>query len=294
MSGLLRRNWALPMALLCALLVWQPVFTAPAERFNSEVFGSALRVYAVLRGINAAISVAKETEVGVQFVGSLTTQPGMVLDPIDETVARVADAVFMLAAASGVLSVALDPLAQMGALLAGLGFLAVWAAGLAGVGIPPSVLGALRSGGRTLGGLGLVLALALPLGYGLGGRLGTFWTADAWHAAQARLSGEAQELVAAVEDAAEPRPGKAGAERGPSDENPSFMERVLEGAVGAGDAAGDTLRGAVPDLDYLQQRGGEIVESSLTLIAIYVFRLVVLPFVLFWLAFTLTRRVLAS
>lgn len=296
MKGL-ARHWTLIAAVLCALLAWQPVFTVPAERFNAEVLSSSLRVYAVLRGINAAVSVAKETEVGVQFVGSVTTQPAMVLDPIDETVGRVADAVFALAAASGVLSVALDPLAQMGAILAGLGFGALWASRLKLALAPPTATAALYRTGRALAGLGLVLALALPLGYGFGGSLGTWWTNDAWDAAQTRLSGQADQLVAAVEEAtAQPNGPAQGSEARETDPG-SFLSRLRAGVRGAGDAAAGAagaISDAVPDMDALQQRGGEIVESSLTLIAIYVFRLLVLPAVLLWVVFVLTRRLLAS
>lgn len=293
MTGMLRRNWALGAALLCAMLVWQPVFTSPAERFNAEVFGSALQVYAVLRGINAAISVAKETEVGMQFVGSLTTQPGMILDPIDETVARVADVVFALAAASGVLTVALAPLAQMGALLAGVGFLAIWLACARPSRLPSGVRTAVHRSGRSSAVIGLSLALALPLGYGLGGSLGTWWTGTAWEDAQARLSGEAEELVAAVEEASAPPHQNAGSEPGNAAGNPSLFSRVWEGARGAGGAVGESISQAIPDMEVMQERGGEIVESSLMLIAIYIFRLLVLPLVLLWLAFSLVRRCLA-
>lgn len=288
------RHSALAATLLCAVLAWQPIFTVPAERFNAEVFGSALRIYAILRGINAAISVAKETEVGVQFVGSMTTQPGMVLDPIDETVARVSEAVFLLAAGSGVLAVALVPLAQIGALLAGTGFFALWLAqSRLFAFLPLSLAGRYRALqlGALLARLGLVLALALPLGYGVGGSLGTWWTSDTWEAAQTRLSGEAEDLVAAVEQAASPPPAAPDA-GGTSGEDTSLLSRLMTGARQAGDAAGGAIRDAVPDLQGMQERGGEIVESSLTLIAIYLFRLLVLPAILLWVVLAFARRAL--
>lgn len=289
MTGM-RRHWTLVTGLLCALLVWQPVFVTPAARFNDEVMVSAVKVYAILRGINAAISVAKETEIGVQFVGSVTTQPGMVLDPIDETVGRVADAVFMLAAASGVLSIAFAPLAQIGAGLAALGFLALWLAGLR-----PEVARRVGSVGKTLAGFGLVLALALPLGYGIGGRLGAAWTESARVEAQDRLNGTAEDLSEAV-DAAQANVTQQAENAGPDTPgaDASLWSRVWDGVSDAGGAASDAVREAVPDMDAVQVRGGEILQSSLTLIAIYVFRLLVLPFVLLWGGLLLARRVLAA
>ena len=74
----------------------------------------------------------------------------------------------------------------------------------------------------------------------------------------------------------------------------SLWSRVWDGVSDAGGAASDAVREAVPDMDAVQVRGGEILQSSLTLIAIYVFRLLVLPFVLLWGGLLLARRVLAA
>ena len=280
------RHWHLVAVLVLALLAWQPVVTAPAERFNADVLSSAVKVYAILRGINAAISVAKETEIGLQLVGSVTTQPAMVLDPIDETVARVADAVFALAAASGVLALALTPVAQIGAVIAALGVAMMW-----GAGIRPASLGRLNGAGRSFAGFGLVLCLAVPLVYGLGGQLGVAWTDEARIEAQQMLNGSAESLSSAVEqaqaivDGAEAAPGR------PADAA-SIWSQIIDGARAAGDTMGASVRDAVPTMEAVQDRGGEILESSIRLIAIYAFQLIVLPLVLLWGLFILARRML--
>lgn len=282
------RHWPLAAALLCVALAWQPLFTGPAERFNTEVFGSAIRVYAILRSINAVISVAKETEIGVQLVGSVTTQPAMVLDPIDDTVARVADAVFALAAASGVLSIAFAPIAMIGGGIAAIGFALIWLPL-----IRPAFRDPLGAVGRSLAAFGLVLSLGLPLGYGLGGQLGAFWTEDARIEAQELLSGSAESLSSAVDQAQAAVTDAEGAS-GPltPGAEASIWSRILDGAMDAGGAAGEAVRDAVPSMEAVQTRGGEILESSLTLIAIYIFRLIVLPVVLLWGLFLIARRML--
>ncbi|MCV6598795.1 MAG: hypothetical protein OIF40_17165 [Mangrovicoccus sp.] len=278
------RHWPLIAALFCAVLIWQPIFTANAARYNDEVLSSAIRVYAVLRGINAVLSVAKETEVGVQLVGTVTTQPAMILDPVDETVARVSDAVFALAAASGVLKIAFAPMAQLGAGIALLGFVLLYLPVLGIRGLPAGF-------GRGLALFGLILSLALPLGYGPGGRLGHFWTESAREEAQAQLDGSAHEITAAVSEAQQQVERQKGGEADPKDA--SSIAGILDRLRDTRDAAGQAVSDAVPEIADVQQRGGEIFEASLTLVAIFVFRLIVLPLILLWALGILARRILA-
>lgn len=308
------RHWPLAAALLCAVLVWKPVFIGAAEHYNAEVFGSAIRVYAVLRGINAALSVAKETEIGVGLVGSITAQPAMVLDPIDETVARVSDLVFVLAAVSGMLEIAFAPLAQLGAAAAAAGFALLYLPVIIPA-VAGTVAGTLSGFGRALASFGLMLALALPLGYGIGGQLGAFWTEDLRVEAEQTLQGSADTIEAAIDTAQTAplpeTPATPPAQApGESEEGwlGSLVTPMLEGYDQARGAAADALAGvaagvgsagqavsdAVPDMAAVQQRGGEIFESSLTLVAIYGFRLIVLPLVLLWILMALARRAIAK
>ena len=304
------RHWPRAAALLCAILVWKPVFIGAAEHYNAEVFGSAIRVYAVLRGINAALSVAKETEIGVGLVGSITAQPAMVLDPIDETVARVSDLVFVLAATSGMLEIAVAPLAQLGAVAAAIGFGLLYLPVIA-----PAAAGVVSGLGRTLAGFGLMLALALPLGYGFGGQLGAYWTEDLRAEAERTLQGSADTIEAAIETVPSTPPAEiadrpAGPPRDEAQDGwlGSLVSPMLDGydqargaaadafagvAAGVG-SAGQAVSDAVPDIAAVQARGSEIFESSLTLVAIYVFRLFVLPLVLLWILTALARRAIAQ
>lgn len=277
MPPVLARNWPLAAALACAVLVIQPVFAGPALRYNDDVFRSAVAVFAILRSINAALSVAKETEVGFEFVGSVTAQPGMVLDPIDETVARVADAIFVLMVSSGVLKFALAPLAQIGAAAACIGF-ALLQASRADFG--PA---ALTRAGRGLAAGGLIFALALPLGYGIGGQAAAWWTAAPLTEAQQSLQGSADGIEAAVESVA----AGAAAEAEAAGEGGWFG--WLSGPL---EATGDAVRDSMPDMGKVQERGGEILVNSVQIIAIYALRLIVLPLLLIWAMVALARRIL--
>lgn len=297
------RYWPLAGAAVCLVLVVFPILAAPAIGYNDSVFKNALAVFAVLRTINAALSVLKETEVGLAYVGSVTTQPAMILDPIDETVARVADAVFVLAVMSGVLTFAFTPLSRLGAGLACAGFLLMGAARHWPRGRRFERLG------RSLAAMGLVFALALPVGYGLGGWLGQIWTEDALSGAYDELSGSAEILSATAQRAAGAPVAEAPAPRAePAPEDVrqfggSLMAPLLEGydraraavdgMTGQVARAGSALREAVPDMAKVQARGGEILESSLTIVAIYTFRLVLLPLALLWLVWAVAGRAFA-
>lgn len=269
---MLQKHWPLVGIGVCALLALWPFLTAPALRYNEEVFRSAVAVFAILRSINAGLSVAKETEVGFEFFGSLTAQPGMVLDPIDETVARVADVIFLLMVSSGVLKFAFAPVAQIGALAGCLGFALIQATRM---GYCHQALG---RAGRTLAAGGLVFALALPLGYSIGGQLAAWWTNAPLELAQESLQGSADDIEAAVEAAASGEQGEA--------PQGGFVDSLLAPL----EATGNKMRDSMPDMSSVQERGSEILENSVQIIAIYALRLIVLPLLMMWGMAVLVRR----
>jgi long-subunit fatty acid transport protein len=136
MTALRRHLLAALLGLVCLLGLFQlnPA-VGFAERVNRDVALASTAVYVSLRAINAALSVAQEIELGGSLGVSASAQPMKVLEPVDDTVERVAAVVFGVAVLSGLLSVALAPVATLGAGLAlvGLAGLALGAgAGAAG------------------------------------------------------------------------------------------------------------------------------------------------------------------
>lgn len=293
-GGALLRAWRVWTGILLLIIaVAGAPWVGAARDHNARVLESAVGAYAALRAINASLSVAKETTIGVELFGSVEGKPAMVLDPVDETVARISDALFALAAVSAVLAVGLAPAAQIGAGVAGAGFLVLAASRRAGLATGGAAWGGLHRAVR----LGLFLGLLLPIGCAGGGWLGEVATEARLEAALDRLRGQEAEINAsvaalaaevgrpapeAVPDA-RPAPDRNG-EAGVMDRVFGNMGAVAGSAMEAGREAveglrrqADGVREAVPDMAQVQARGGAIVESGLALLAIYTVRLVVFP-----------------
>ena len=144
------------LALLC-MLALTGVFlrdnplTNRAQDYARSVAVASAATYVTLRTLNAFLSTAQELEVGVSFIASGTAQPLKVLEPIDDTVERVATLVFGVMVATGVLAVALGPMSAIGLALLSAA-LAIWALSSKGhAGLP-----------RRLAWYGGFLGLALP------------------------------------------------------------------------------------------------------------------------------------
>ena len=245
---------------------------APAEASASKIAGATAGVYVSLRVINAALSVAQETEVGAAFGAQASVQPLRVLEPIDDTVERVADVVFAVAAGAALMRVGLAPVAALGLVVLGLGLL------MQSVCLVAPKIAPMSSPARQAVRLGLALGVVLPVGFALGVSLGEQMTQPQWDAAVAQLdavTGEAAILTGmSAQGLAEDLP--------PEMRDEGFMGR-LSGAVDAvaryRDAAGLFLNEA-----------DTIFGATLTIIGIFALRMLVLPALLLWGAMTLLRR----
>ncbi|MEO0485756.1 MAG: hypothetical protein AAF092_07580 [Pseudomonadota bacterium] len=149
---------ALVLALVAAVF-WQgnPI-NAAAERQAGRVALAAGGVYVSLRTLNAVLSTAQEVEVQAAVGVGGSAQPLKALEPIDDTIERIAGVVFWIMLAAVALSVSTGPLAALGAGLAAVGLtLHLYAPGRMSA-------QAVRWGGMFALGLPLVVALAAPIG----------------------------------------------------------------------------------------------------------------------------------
>lgn len=249
---------------------------APAEASASQIAGATAGVYVSLRVINAALSVAQETEVGAAFGAQASVQPLRVLEPIDDTVERVADVVFAVAAGAALMRVGLAPVAALGLVV--LVLVLVLGLLMQSVCLVAPKVAPMSSPARQAVRLGLALGVVLPVGFALGVSLGEQMTQPQWDAAVAQLdavTGEAAILTGmSTQGLAEDLP--------PEMRDEGFMGRLL-GAVDAvaryRDAAGLFLNEA-----------DTIFGATLTIIGIFALRMLVLPALLLWGAMTLLRR----
>lgn len=234
------------LALIAAAYYDSNPLTRRAEGYARSVAVASAGVYVTLRTLNAVLSAAQEIEVGGSMVVSGSAQPLKLLEPIDDTVERVAGGVFALMVTTGVLSVAMAPVGAVGFGLLALG------CGLAALG-----RGALRGPARRLGWYGGALAVMLPLAFVLSGLIADPMTQAAWDRNMAVI----EDITAQVDDPA------SGA--------------VEAGGLGAG------LRSALGEIERYQElarnlytRADEMVGSFIAILAIFVFKLFVLPLLL--------------
>jgi len=145
------------LVLLCALVLTGVFFrnnpvVAAAQLYAESVAKTAAGTYVTLRTLNAFLSTAQEVEVGLSFIASGSAQPLKVLEPIDDTVERVAALVFGVMVATGVIAVALGPISTIGLALLALAFAA------------QALGGSMRPGPlRKIAWYGAFAGLALPL-----------------------------------------------------------------------------------------------------------------------------------
>jgi len=259
---------------------------APAQAAAEDIAATTATVYISLRVINAALSTAQEIEIGASVGAQATLQPLKVLEPVDDTVERVADVVFAVAAGAALATVGFAPISALGLSLLGLGLMARSATLIlpaAGAVLGPSSY-AIR--------LGAVFGLILPLGFAAGVALGDRITAPQWADAMADLSAitvEARILIGASEGAAEDITPQTAAD--------GLFARLGAQLQAAGDGVGDAVeaigryRAAAVEL---MANADALFRASLTIIGIFALRMVVLPALLLWGALALMRRSVES
>jgi hypothetical protein len=251
-----RMRWlalaAAAAALLAALTQSVSPLTSGARGYAEDVAATSAATYVSLRTLNAFLSTAQEIEVGGAFVVSGTAQPLKVLEPLDDTIERIAGVVFGVMVISGVLAVALGPVSAMGFGLLALAALS-WAAA-------PRRLGALP---RRIGLYGGFLGLAVPLVFLLASLMADRMTARVWEEHQTVIA----ELAATV-----------GADELPDVEEGGWWLALQErlGGVERYQAVAAAL----------YENADAIIASYIAILSVFLFRLLVLPLMLaggFWL-----------
>lgn len=261
------------LLLLAQLLAVNPL-SGTAKHYTSQVVAASVAVYATLRTINAILSTAQEVEVGGSLVVSGTIQPLKALEPLDDTVERMASVVFAVAIATGLLTLAFGPLAA-------LGFGMMLIAALAQLGahkIGRPVDGA----SKALMRYGIVLGLVVPSAFFLSSVLADVMTKAVWD--------EHNEILADISDSFEqsaPGDTSTGEQASGSNEQGGFLSAVLdsvtEGTAAVAEATRATFTGVE---DYTQaarvlaDRADELVRSFVNILAVFLFKVLVLPLVL--------------
>ena len=258
------RNSLLSIALaaLCLFLSATPKqnpLVTRAEAYQGEIAVASGATYISLRAINAFLSAAQEVQIGGSLVVEGSVQPLKWLEPVDDTVERVSAAIFAVAVLTGVLKISLAPVASVGFALLALALLTRGGCEVAtGWQRAP---GALRRLSGVCGGLGFAFAIALPLAFVLGVWGGDVLTAESAAEANATLdmiSAEAGKLVAL--------------------EDQSWRE------------SWEAYRGAAR---FFWEQADDLLTATLTLVGIFLLRMIVLPMVLLIALWAAARRLVA-
>ncbi len=247
-----RLGFVAAIVLVATLAAWfyqsNPV-TQSAQRYAVAVSKASGGTYITLRTLNAFLSTAQEVEVGGSFFVSGSAQPLKVLEPIDDTIERLAGLVFVVMVVTGVLAVSLGPVSAVGfGLIASAACL--W-------GLQRSGKGAGRFAGLSLslGRYGVFLALAVPLAFVLTALLADRMTAEVWDQHQAVISEITREVA--------PQDGV----------DPTVSEGWMDGM--------QSLLGKVENYQDLAAsiyaRADELIGSFVSLLSVYVFKLLILP-----------------
>lgn len=258
--------WALVLILTAALGAavfyrGNPLNTQARAYANSVAVTSA-GTYVSLRTLNAVLSSVQEIEVGGSLVVSGTAQPLKFLEPVDDTVERIADVVFAIMLVSGTLSVAMGPISAVGAGMIALAA-TLWLADRA-LGRRDPVIGMARG----LLSYGAFLGLGLPLIFLIASGLADHLTAATWAEHQAIID----DIMAEVDTSAVT--GLA-ADQGWADRLRGF----------SGDAAryGEVVANVF-------DRADDLVGSFIAILSVYVFKIFVLPALLAGAAYVVARH----
>lgn len=243
-----------------------PVFDL-SQQYSAKIAASAVTLYASLRLINSVLSVAMETEVsGGAVLVSGTVQPLKMLEPVDDTVERVADVVFVLALVAGVMTLALAPIGGLGLALLGTAL-------IGGAAMPGRVSPWLDGLIDRVRSTGLALGLAVPLGLIAGFAGGEWLTQNAVANANQVITGLTDTLDADADAQTETPPTTLGA-----------LQETLFGKRDPSEPA--TLSIAQSTKRYLDIAGtvmtkaDDLFVSFAQILAAYLFQMIVLPLVL--------------
>ncbi len=219
---------------------------------------------------------------GASVVGHASFQPLKVLEPVDDTVERVSDAVFLVAAGAALAAVGLAPVVSIG-----LVFLGVSLLGKLCIQCFPSFSKTVEPLCEKGINFGIIVGLAIPLLFALGVWVGERATAAQMNAAVAELDAVAQQarILIGGEDDATVNPK-------PEDEDAGILDWLGAQMAGARDSVDGIIEGITSyrgAAQVLIEEANTILEASLTIIGVFTLRVFVLPVFLLFGAMSLLR-----
>lgn len=278
-----------------------------ASAYNTEIAASGALIYGSLRFASSAMSVAKDADIGGSVaIASVTVSPGQVLEPVTATINRMADLLFGLVLASGVVTVTLPAVARIGAGLLAISGVLLALAHFAGSQLRAN--GYLQRLAAATARFGVLAALVVPGAYSAAFLLGDFLTADAWRSATAVFERLSEDFGAPTEPILIVPPATETAPQPVSEADPGLLGGLVNGVGDAFGQTKDAIVGAaqatagfaagLPDQVSRNAKivgdgiaiSGQLFSSSIQLGAAYLVRLLVLPLFLLLTGLWLMRQ----
>lgn len=234
--------WLLVALFAAAMFIVNPLANTAAG-FSREVTVGSGALYGTLRVANSLMSVAKDADVtGGVGVASVTASPGQLLQPVTNTIDRMADLLFYLAIASGIISVVLVPVAKAASAILAIGACIIAVLLLSA----RRVSRGLDRLSRSAAMLGLLGAVLLPSSYSLAFYAGNALTDGAWReATEVFQRMDAQYEAAAVESQVKAlREGVQNPEGAPPAADEGIFDRFGSAVDASRSAISDTLGAA--------------------------------------------------
>ena len=295
------------LAFICAACLTASVFSSnplndAAEKSATNLVTSATTTYIFLKSINAFLSIAQETEVSGGIVAlSGGVLPLKVLEPIDDTVERMATALFAVAVFSVVMSIAFNPLAIFGWVMLLLYFvIEIWL----NIYKKSEFVESLRRSGANkfspyLVRTGLGLSLVLPIAFSMSTYFGDYLTRAAWDKHQKVIeeisfSLKESTIIDQKLDSDVQKPSKLEVNTLDEIQDKSFLSKISDN-IGESrkaffeitDSIVGTAKSAVMKIpDYFKSAGkvisrsDELLSSAITILAVFIFKALVLPVIL--------------
>lgn len=259
----------------------------PAERAAERIALATTGVYVSLRAINAALSTAQEVELGASVGAQASLQPLKVLEPLDDTVERVAGVVFAVAAGAALAIVGLGPVSTLGIFALSAGLAGLWL-----VERSRRFAGMRRIADASVR-VGLALSVVLPLVFAIGVGLGERLTEPSWREAQSRLDRIADQARVLIGG----ETGKDATTSAPDTEGGSglfggLFDRLSDATAAVRDVA-DSAGRYREAAHALWTEADDLFRASLTLIGIFVLRMVLFPALMLLGAMAILRRLAA-
>lgn len=303
----------LAIACVTFLLVFSNPLATAAVRFSQESTVGGTVIYGTLRTLSSVMSVAKDADItGSAAVASATFSPGQLLEPVTNTIDRIADLLFMLIIGSGLVAALTTSVAKIGAAVAFVSALSLSAMRAMPALRHSSAEGLLRS----LFFLGIIATAGIPGAFAGAAVLGDNITRSAWQNATDAFRGMETQIDAGGNESTIAASAAISSLREPAEaqeDNVSSDEGVIDGTFARIGSAWSASRNAVSNTAKAATslaasirdqaasnvkiiRNGvafssHLLDASVQIAVAYLAKLVILPSMIFAAAIFLLRSV---